>query len=107
MHIHEAGLYEVWWKEFTADPSYCLKRNEQQKKAGDDDKKPLTLKGLSGAFLVLLIGYAIAILVFLRQTRYQPKASKVTIHRVNKKANLPPQPPPPGHSKEWKMTKMH
>lgn len=52
-----------------ADPNYCLRKIQQEMnvKMGKQDKKPLTLKGLSGAFVILGVGYAFAILVFLSE----------------------------------------
>ena len=65
--MEAAGLLELWWRTFAADPTYCLRKIEKEvdDKKTEDSKKPLTLKGLSGAFLVLGVGYSLAIVVFI------------------------------------------
>ena len=82
MQLQENGLYVFWWKDFTAKSDYCLKRIEQEKKIRDDDnKKPLTLKGLSGAFLVLAVGYALGILIFLLEIIFSHFKIRLAEHR--------------------------
>ena len=64
--MQEAGLVHVWWKEFSADASYCLRKIDQEMNNRKDDvKKPLTLKGLSGSFIILCSGCFASIIVFL------------------------------------------
>ena len=67
MRMQEAGLLDVWWKQFSTDASYCLRKIDQEvnNKVGDDVKKPLTLKGLSGVFLLLIAGIVVSIIVFI------------------------------------------
>ena len=67
--MDENGLFDFWWKQFSANPTYCFNKIQQQiNQKGRKDKKPLTLKSLSGAFLVLGIGYALAIVAFIVET---------------------------------------
>jgi len=65
MRLESAGLLQ--WPKLNADPSHCLKKIEREtkEKTGHGKKKSLTLKGLSGAFLVLGIGYALTIAAFI------------------------------------------
>ena len=67
LRLREVGFIDVWLKQTIADPTYCLRKVDQEinNKKNDDDKKPLTLKGLSGAFIILGSGYSIAIAVFI------------------------------------------
>lgn len=68
MRMKEAGLLDVCWKQFEVGSSYCRRKIDQEtnkKKLDDNKKKLLTLKGMSGAFLVLATSYAIAVIVFI------------------------------------------
>jgi len=67
MRMEAAGLLEFWWRTLAADPTYCFRKIEKEvdDKKTEDSKKPLTLKALSGAFLVLGVGYSLAIAVFI------------------------------------------
>jgi len=67
MRMKEAGLLDIWWKQFSVDSSYCLRKidKETNNKKSGDNKKPLTIQGLSGAFLILGVGSSIAIAVFI------------------------------------------
>lgn len=66
--MQEAGLLDVWWKQFSIDSSYCLRKIDQEtnsKRFGREDKKSLTMKGLSGAFLISGVGSSLAIAAFI------------------------------------------
>lgn len=66
MRIREIGFSELWWKQVVDDPEYCLRKIDQQSNPKtNNDKKRLTLKGLSGAFLVLGVGSSLAIAAFM------------------------------------------
>ena len=68
MRMDENGLLDYWLKQVSADPTYCFNKIQQQiinQKGNRKDKKPLTLNSLSGAFLVLGVGYALAIGAFI------------------------------------------
>ena len=70
MRLEAAGLLQFWKKRYEADPFYCLEKIEREirnEKSSANEKKPLTLRGLSGAFLILGSGLAIAIAVFIVQ----------------------------------------
>ena len=61
MKAESVGLFQIWWKKTTADPSQCLNEHHDQ-----EVKVPtLTLGHLSGAFVVLGFGYALAFLAFM------------------------------------------
>lgn len=67
MRLEAVGLLQTWKNAFNADPYHCLDKIEKEikEKTKNRNKIPLTLKGLSGAFLVLGIGYALAITVLI------------------------------------------
>ena len=72
-----AGLFEFWLKQYSDDPTYCLTKIQWQMKE-KSGKRRLTLNNLSGAFLVLFIGYVLSIIAFIlelctawRQRRYK------------------------------------
>ena len=67
MNAESVGLFQIWWKKTTADPTQCLNKNQDQKV-----KVPtLTLGHLSGAFVVLGVGYALSFLAFIFELIYQ------------------------------------
>ena len=59
-----AGLLEFWLKQYSDDPTYCLTKIQRQMKE-KSGKRRLTLNNLSGAFLVLIIGYVLSIIAFI------------------------------------------
>jgi len=64
--MQSAGLLNLWLNDNTIDPTTCLKKiNQEMDPKKTDDLKPLTLKGLSGAFIILGVGYALAIAAFI------------------------------------------
>jgi hypothetical protein len=69
--MEAAGLLELWWTIYAADPTYCFRKIEKEvnDKKTEDSKKPLTFKELSGAFLVLGVGYSLAIATFIVELR--------------------------------------
>ena len=75
MRMQQAGLLRGFQTGInTADPTYCLRKIQQEqmnvKTGKHDQNKPLTLKGLSGAFAVLGVGYALSLFVFLLEKSY-------------------------------------
>jgi len=82
MRMEGAGLLEFWLKQYSDDATYCLTkiRRQMKEKRG---KRRLTLNNLSGAFLVLIIGYVLSIIAFIielctarRQRRYKNKKTE-------------------------------
>ena len=68
--MEAGGFINVWWKQFSSDPTRCLSMIQQEMKSsligsGGGTKKRLTLNGLSGAFIVLLVGYVLGICTFV------------------------------------------
>jgi len=72
--MREAGLVDHWIKEFRAKAHQCVK-NKRNSKIEKDDINPLTLRGLTGAFIVLLAGVVLAFVVFIGE-----RISKVVIN---------------------------
>ena len=67
MKAHEGGFINLWYDRNVADASRCLNPVRHQ----DDDKIRLTLSGLSGAFVVLAIGYGISLFILLCEVVYK------------------------------------
>jgi len=69
MKMQASGLLTFWQKQAGRDSlRRCLKNGNFKGPKGnrrDDEKKPLTLKGLSGAFIILGFGYSLGIAVFI------------------------------------------
>ena len=65
--MEQAGLIDYWWRQYSpADPTPCLASNYHKKRKGEgEDRKRLTLKSLSGAFIILIAGYILSVLVFI------------------------------------------
>lgn len=92
MRMEAAGLLELWWRIHAADPTYCFRKIEKEidDKKTEDSKKPLTLKGLSGAFLVIGFGYSLAIATFfveLAQNHQAKKRNRVQHDQQSSKIN--------------------
>ena len=69
--MEEAGLIDYWWRRYSAaDPTPCLSENlmkKEKKKNKSEPFKRLTLKGLSGAFVILVAGYILSCLAFIME----------------------------------------
>ena len=64
--MQAAGLLNLWLNDNAIDPTTCLKKiNQEMDPKKTDDLKPLTLKNFSGAFIILEVGYALAIAAFI------------------------------------------
>ena len=95
MKIDEAGLIKYWTRQTESDLSHhCARKTKMEMKntnnQGQNTKKPLTLKGLSGAFLVLGVGSSLAIAAFffeLVHHRYINK-NKIKPSHQNRKPQL-------------------
>jgi len=67
LRMNAAGLIPFWYKQYVPDARKCL-----QTKAQLEGFAPLPLKGLTGAFAVLIFGNAISLVVFIvEKIRYQ------------------------------------
>ena len=62
MRMEASGLLNYWARRVNRARN-CMKNDRP--KGRNDVKKPLTLRGLSGAFVVLGFGYSLAIAVFI------------------------------------------
>ena len=59
--MREAGLLSKWYQENSPDVHQCVNDNSKKE---PDPIEPLTIKHLSVAFIILLLGYAIALPFF-------------------------------------------
>ena len=64
--MNERGLMEYWGQMYRRIPLQCLVNTKgmRQKKAPNNKSSRLSLKNLTGAFVVLLVGYPLALLAF-------------------------------------------
>ena len=67
MNADSIGLFKLWWKIGTCDPTRCLNQIRNRNVA----IAPLTLGNLSGAFVVLAIGYALSLLSCIFELFYR------------------------------------
>lgn len=58
--MEAAGMFGLWWKKVRADPTRCLEEARAQ-----PNSPKLKLKGLSGAFVALVVGTALSFLALL------------------------------------------
>lgn len=69
MQIDESGLIQYWTRHTESDLSHhCTRKTKMEMKntnKNKSSKKPLTLKGLSGAFLILGVGSSLAVAAFI------------------------------------------
>ena len=77
MKIEQSGLAAKWWKDYGNDPSYCLGKIKKHMKNDDrtTDKHRLSLKDLSGAFLILIVGYVVSIITFIFERLMKPSST--------------------------------
>ena len=73
MRMREAGLLTYWYLKGVPDVHQCI---QTKKKGTIDDMNPVSLKGLTGAFFVLVFGYATSVLLFLGEKIYFLSLSK-------------------------------
>lgn len=80
--MKEAGLPDKWREQFqTYNGNHCLTNGgtKQNKKAGKKDQS-ITLKNLSGSFVVLLVGIFFSIILFIIELiLYHRKCSVVAV----------------------------
>ena len=62
--MRESGLLKYWYKQGLPDVHQCI-RYRKQKEIMLADILSLSLKGLTGAFIVIILGSIAAFLVFL------------------------------------------
>ena len=60
MRLKEAGLIDYWTSQFIPKIDKCL-----NKKVKDDPRIRLSMGHLSGAFVILLVGYVLAVIAFI------------------------------------------
>lgn len=66
MRMREAGLIQKWYNERLPNIADCLPRKGMKtEKAMGEGRKPLSLQGFTGAFIMLAVGSTIAFIVFL------------------------------------------
>lgn len=69
LRMDETGLLFLWQQGTSVDGKYCIQKIQQEVKEHmkSGHKKRLTMKDLSGAFVILGIGYAIGIITFIME----------------------------------------
>ena len=76
--MYERGLMDYWGQMYRRIPPQCLANTKgaRQKKEPDNNKSRLSLKNLTGAFIVLLVGYALALLAYIFERIAHEMANK-------------------------------
>ncbi len=64
MRMSEAGLIPQWSKQNKPDVHQCIDKRKRHSRI-IEDSVTVSLRGMSGAFLVLLVGYGLSIFVFI------------------------------------------
>lgn len=67
LQAHGGGFVNLWFDRNVADASRCLNPLRSQSSA----KIRLALSGLSGAFVVLALGYCLSLFVFVSENIYK------------------------------------
>ena len=72
MRMEMHGFLDIWWRPTPRnDPTHCMTMIQQQlQQSGrktERKKSRISLNSLSGAFMVLVIGYLVSILVFIME----------------------------------------
>jgi hypothetical protein len=82
--MQQIGLIDFWDLWFRPMPPQCT-GNIHGNKMPDKKHKPLSLKNLTGAFLVIAVGLSLSLLVFL----IEKIISVSKIHRSRTRTNQP------------------
>ena len=61
----EAGLLDEWRSRFQRDNGHCVDKKKQKGNRQTQTNNRITLKNLSGAFVVLFVGYLTSIFLFI------------------------------------------
>lgn len=69
--MREAGLLTHWYKQGLAGDHQCVRQRKQKEKLADIS--PLSLVALTGAFIVIVFGSVIGMLVLLGENVLGPK----------------------------------
>jgi ionotropic glutamate receptor len=66
--MRAAGLMDIWTQWYQPDIQKCLTEKDKiTKKVSRKESPRLSLKNLTGAFVVLLIGYLVSFVAFLAE----------------------------------------
>jgi hypothetical protein len=76
--MNQFGLIEHWIASYQAMPHQCLAQAAKKRR---DETPRLSLKNLTGAFAVLVIGYVISFLVFVFERLQVARRRLITIQR--------------------------
>ena len=75
MELHEAGVMEFWIRldqKNVLNATYCLNeaRKRRQKRKLSESETKISLNSFSGAFYVLVLGYFVSFVCFVREVLY-------------------------------------
>ncbi|XP_057378180.1 ionotropic receptor 93a-like [Daphnia carinata] len=92
MELHESGMMEHWiaWElKKYRNATQCLQEahERQQRKAVSEEKTKITLKNFSGPFDLLILGYLVSFILFVREIFYF-KVSKYCKKQLSRKATI-------------------
>ena len=63
--MHDTGLMQYWKNRSPLAASQCDPNNKQMLTKQKENKKPLSLKNLSGALVILQIGLSVSLIAFI------------------------------------------
>jgi ionotropic glutamate receptor len=75
--LNQFGFIDFWIQSYQATPHRCLSQSVRKKKW---ETPRLSLKNLTGAFAVLVIGYSVSFLVFIFE-RLQAARRRLIAHK--------------------------
>ena len=90
----EAGLLDEWRSRFQRDNGHCVDKKKQKGNRQTQTNNRITLKNLSGAFVVLFVGYLTSIFLFIGELilfRFSPRQQSVFIilQTINNRPSKP------------------
>jgi hypothetical protein len=65
LELQQIGLIDYWDLWFRPMPPQCMGNIKSSYKTTTKKHPPLSLKNLTGAFIILLVGFSFSLLVFL------------------------------------------
>ena len=94
LRMAEEGLLDEWRSRFQRDNGHCVDKKKQKGNRQPQTNNRITLKNLSGAFVVLFVGYLTSIFLFIGELilfRFFPRQQSVFIppQTINNRPSKP------------------
>jgi hypothetical protein len=65
LDLLQTGIIDHWDSWFRPMPRQCMANVKKGYKKRESEHRPISLKNLTGAFIILLIGFSVSFLAFL------------------------------------------